>query len=124
MNLDRRQFALLLAAAGTTAWAQNGALPPGPFRTTQDAHADQLMLEGHDAVAYFTRNEAVRGDAAIQATHAGVTWRFASEANRAEFLRSPALKQLEAVTLIREEGARAMLNARDSWPWRQVAQWG
>lgn len=39
----------------------------------------------------------------------------------AEFLRSPALKQLEAVTLIREEGARAMLNARESWPWRQVA---
>jgi hypothetical protein len=89
MSLDRRQFALLLAAAGTTARAQNGALPPGPFRTTQDAHADQLMLEGHDAVAYFTRNAAVRGDPAIQATHAGVTWRFASEANRAEFLRSP-----------------------------------
>lgn len=38
-----------------------------------------------------------------------------------EFLRSEALKQLEAVTLIREAGARAMLNARESWPWRQVA---
>ncbi len=38
-----------------------------------------------------------------------------------DFLRSPALKQLEAVTLIREPFARALLNARDSWPWRQVA---
>lgn len=38
-----------------------------------------------------------------------------------DFLRAPALKQLEAVTLIREEGARALLNARDSWPWRRVA---
>lgn len=38
-----------------------------------------------------------------------------------EFLRSPALKQLEAVTLIREPFARALLHARDVWPWRQVA---
>ncbi|MBM4781880.1 MAG: hypothetical protein GQE15_29730 [Archangiaceae bacterium] len=36
-------------------------------------------------------------------------------------LRSPALKQLEAVTLIREAAARAMLNAPEAWPWRQVA---
>jgi hypothetical protein len=47
------------------------------------------MLEGHDAVAYFTRHDAVRGDPAIRLEHKGVTWRFASEANRAEFERAP-----------------------------------
>jgi YHS domain-containing protein len=47
------------------------------------------MLEGHDAVAYFTQNNAVKGDPAIKATHQGVTYRFASEANKTEFLKSP-----------------------------------
>ena len=45
------------------------------------------MLEGHDAVAYFTRNDAVRGDPALQIEHAGVSWRFSSEENKAAFLR-------------------------------------
>jgi YHS domain-containing protein len=47
------------------------------------------MLEGHDAVAYFTQNDAVRGDPAIKLEHKGVTYRFASEANKAEFQRAP-----------------------------------
>jgi len=60
-----------------------------PFRTTSDTHARELMLMGHDALAYFTQNEAVPGNPAIQAEHRGVTWRFASEANKAEFLLEP-----------------------------------
>lgn len=60
-----------------------------PFRTTRDAHASELMLMGHDPVAYFTQNDAVAGNPAIQAEHLGVTWRFASEANKAAFLREP-----------------------------------
>jgi YHS domain-containing protein len=68
----------------------NPSHPQGPpFRTTSDAAASQLMLMGHDAVAYFTDNDAVPGNPAIQAEHLGVTWRFASEANKAEFLREP-----------------------------------
>jgi hypothetical protein len=61
----------------------------GPWRTSSDGAAGRLMLEGHDAVAYFTRSEAVRGDPGITLQHAGVTWRFASAANRAEFAQQP-----------------------------------
>jgi YHS domain-containing protein len=62
----------------------------GPFRTGTGGVPAGVMLEGHDAVAYFTRGAAVRGDPAITSNVKGVTWRFASEANRAEFERNPA----------------------------------
>jgi YHS domain-containing protein len=61
----------------------------GPWRTMRDGADERLMLEGHDAVAYFTQNAAVRGDPAIKLEHKGVTYRFASEANKAEFQRAP-----------------------------------
>jgi hypothetical protein len=61
----------------------------GPWRTSSDGADARLMLEGHDAVAYFTRNQAVRGDPALSLQHAGVTWRFATAENRAEFQRQP-----------------------------------
>ena len=61
----------------------------GPFRTISEGADPQLMLEGHDPVAYFTQNAAVKGDPAIVFEHLGVAYRFASEANRAQFQRSP-----------------------------------
>lgn len=70
--------------------AQTPASPnDGPFRTSRDAAADRLMLEGHDPVAYFTENAAVPGNPAIQLGHKGVTWRFASAAHRDAFQRDP-----------------------------------
>ena len=61
----------------------------GPFRTVSDGADEKLMLLGHDAVAYFVQNAAVKGDPAIKLEHLGVTYRFASEANKAEFQKSP-----------------------------------
>ena len=61
----------------------------GPFRTISDGADARLMLVGYDAVAYFTQNDAVKGDPAIKTEHLGVTYRFASEANKAEFLKNP-----------------------------------
>jgi hypothetical protein len=61
----------------------------GPFRTISDGSDANLMLEGHDAVAYFTQNEALKGDPAIRTERLGVVFRFVSEANKAEFLRAP-----------------------------------
>ena len=60
-----------------------------PWRTISDGADARLMLEGHDAVAYFTQNAAVNGSPAIKLEHQGVTWRFASEASSAEFQRNP-----------------------------------
>lgn len=87
-TLQRRQLLVLLAAPSLGGMA-HAADAAGPFRTITDGATERLMLEGHDAVAYFTRNDAVRGDPAIQIEHAGQHWRFASEENKAAFLRSP-----------------------------------
>ncbi len=61
----------------------------GPWRTMSQGADSKLMLEGHDAVAYFTQNKAVKGDPAIKLDHLGVTYRFSTEANRALFAASP-----------------------------------
>jgi YHS domain-containing protein len=84
-------LAALLVAAGAWAAAATAYDSPndGPWRTNSDGADAKLMLEGHDAVAYFKQNDAVRGDPAIKLDHKGVTYRFASEANKAEFQRAP-----------------------------------
>ena len=86
-----RAFAALVALGLLlgTASAQTAVTAAGPWRTMSDGVHDRLMLEGHDAVAYFTRNEAVKGDPAIAVEHLGVQWRFASEEHKAAFLREP-----------------------------------
>jgi YHS domain-containing protein len=90
MPLLRRTLLAALLGLATGAHATTYTSPnDGPFRTMRDGADERLMLEGHDAVAYFTQNNAVRGDAAIKLEHKGVTWRFASEANKAEFQRNP-----------------------------------
>jgi YHS domain-containing protein len=82
--------AVLFALGASAAIGQTNESPNvGPLRTISDGADAKVMLYGHDAVAYFTRNEAVKGDPAITAEHLGVTWRFASEANRAEFVKAP-----------------------------------
>ena len=81
---------LLFAFGASAAHGQTYDSPnTGPLRTISDGDDARLMLHGHDAVAYFTRNDALKGDPAIKAEHLGVTWRFASEANRAEFVKAP-----------------------------------
>ncbi len=58
--------------------------------TVSDGADSNLMLKGHDPVAYFTIGRPTKGDPAIKAEHAGVTYRFASAANRAQFVKEPA----------------------------------
>ena len=86
-NIQRRQ--LLALAMATTLTGLAHAAGPDPFKTISQGGTERLMLEGHDAVAYFTRSEAVKGSPAIQIEHAGVNWRFASEENKAAFLAAP-----------------------------------
>jgi YHS domain-containing protein len=80
---------LLLACAPWLGAATADSPNDGPFRTISEGDDKLLMLEGHDAVAYFTQNAALRGDPAIKLQYKGVTWRFASQANRAAFEREP-----------------------------------
>jgi YHS domain-containing protein len=50
-----------------------------------------LALEGYDPVAYFPDHgaKATKGLETITAVHKGVTYRFATEANKAAFLKAP-----------------------------------
>ena len=56
--------------------------------TVSDGGDGNLMLKGHDPVAYFTLNKPVPGRADIKAEHEGVTYRFMNEENRALFVKN------------------------------------
>lgn len=58
--------------------------------TVSDGADANLILRGNDPVAYFTQNAPVPGNPSIKAEYHGVTYRFASDANKAEFLKNPA----------------------------------
>lgn len=49
---------------------------------------DKLAIAGYDTVSYHT-GKPVEGKADITAAYEGVTYRFASEANKAKFLEKP-----------------------------------
>ena len=51
--------------------------------------ADKLALGGYDPVAYFTKNQALKGRKEISAEHRGVTYWFASEGDKKLFAESP-----------------------------------
>ena len=82
----RRTATLLVLTATAALLAGCGTLR----NTIADGEDRVLMLTGNDPVAYFTDKRPVKGSPAIKAERDGVTYRFASEANRAEFLRDPA----------------------------------
>ncbi len=48
-----------------------------------------LAIQGYDPVAYFTENKAIEGKSTISYTSSGVTYRFASEANKKLFIADP-----------------------------------
>ncbi len=75
--------AFLLAAVSITAQQ----LPPSAqFSNLEDG----VAIEGYDPVAYFTEDSAVKGEERYAAEHEGVSYHFASEANREIFLADPA----------------------------------
>ncbi|NKC29819.1 YHS domain-containing (seleno)protein [Falsiroseomonas selenitidurans] len=53
-------------------------------------HQRGVALDGYDTVAWFTQSRPLRGRADFAATHAGVSWRFASAAHLAAFREDPA----------------------------------
>jgi YHS domain-containing protein len=52
--------------------------------------AGGYAIAGHDPVAYFTVNKAVKGAEAHKATHEGATYLFASKENKETFAANPA----------------------------------
>ncbi|MBV9491553.1 MAG: hypothetical protein JO069_17825, partial [Verrucomicrobia bacterium] len=51
---------------------------------------NHVILKGYDPVAYFKQGRAVKGNPSITSTYRGVTYLFASQADKADFDKSPA----------------------------------
>ncbi len=85
--MRRRDFLAGVAAAGLFAMMPLPALAKKPAVNT--GVVDGVGAGGYDVVAYQTQGAAVQGDAAITAEHDGITYRFASEDNRALFAADP-----------------------------------
>jgi YHS domain-containing protein len=52
--------------------------------------SNDVILAGHDAVAYFVENKPVLGSAEFTASYNGAIYRFASDKNRDAFRADPA----------------------------------
>jgi len=49
-----------------------------------------VAVGGYDPVAYFTESKAIKGKPEVSLEHQGVTWRFATVANREAFAANSA----------------------------------
>ena len=63
-------------------FAENDTKPQHPARVN-------VMLKGYDPVAYFKQGKAVRGKPSIWSPYNGLTYFFASEADKADFDQNP-----------------------------------
>lgn len=73
--------ALLMMA---TSWGQSAEKRKGNYNTENG-----LAIQGYDPVAYFKGN-AVKGKKEWVATYEGITYRFATAANKEAFIKNPA----------------------------------
>jgi len=85
----------LTLGAGVIAMAIS-ALPPASFAHDENSKAAinvdaaGVAQRGYDPVAYFTAGKPTVGEKQFSAKHEGVTYYFASAANRSEFEKNPA----------------------------------
>jgi len=62
----------------------------GAVNVVSDGADDRLVLRGNDPVAYFSAGRPVPGRPDIKTEHRGLTYRFASEESRRQFITNPA----------------------------------
>ena len=83
MHLDK-----LAKDNGMRVLAEEGAKPAPKPRVNVDGKG--VILKGYDAVTYFARHQAVRGNPAIQAKFGGAIYYFASVAEKVAFSKNPS----------------------------------
>lgn len=89
--MTRRSLFLL-----ATVLLLGAGLPPGaagqsaPERILVNVDKNGLALEGYDPVSFFTAGAPIKGRSDLTLRHAGATYRFATEENRAAFEAEPA----------------------------------
>ncbi len=75
-------FAWSRSAGGTIILAEQA--------TKSKVSGKRVILKGYDPVAYFKQGKAVKGKPSFTSTYKGVTYYFASKADKADFDKSPA----------------------------------
>jgi YHS domain-containing protein len=75
-------FTTLLTA---TAFAQTAVKRAAEFNLE-----NKVAIQGYDPVTYFTQKKAVKGKTSITAAYDGVTYNFATQADKDLFLKNPA----------------------------------
>jgi YHS domain-containing protein len=65
------------------------AAKSGPT-TKVNVDSQGVIVKGYDVVAYFKQGKPVKGNPAFESTYQGVTYLFASPADKADFDRDPA----------------------------------
>jgi YHS domain-containing protein len=83
-------IAAALACAGAIPAAAADAPATSAAKGGSSKEQLKVMLKGYDPVAYFKQGKAVRGNPAIRSHYNGVTYFFASKADKATFDQSPA----------------------------------
>jgi YHS domain-containing protein len=81
------RFATLVSALALVAFAAAGTAQASPL-VNVDSHG--LILDGYDAVAFFTDHHPVKGDAKFQSMHEGAKYYFASAEHKAVFDAAPS----------------------------------
>jgi len=82
----------LQTLAAVAAMALSGMALSGLAMADVDTGTDEndVILAGHDTVAYFTENRPVKGKAQYTVAYDGAIYRFATAANRDAFRADPA----------------------------------
>jgi YHS domain-containing protein len=73
---------------GAVVLAEQSAKAAPKARVNVDSNG--VILKGYDAVAYFTRHQAVKGNPAIQTSFGGAIYYFASVADKVAFSQNPS----------------------------------
>ena len=83
-------LAALAGLSGCSAMqAQNPSGNLKPVNAVPDGADERVMLKGHDVVAYFSAGRHALGQAQIKSVYEGVTFRFMSAENKAQFDQAP-----------------------------------
>ncbi len=112
---------LLLALGGCSAMlAQNPSGALKPVNAVADGADARVMLKGADVVAYFTEARYAQGQPQIKSDYEGVTFRFASAANKALFDAAPQKYQPQFGGYCADGVAYAIPWGGDADTWRMI----
>ena len=90
-NTDRYSWDKFVAKLAELGAATKAAAPVKKAANLKQFNlpATKVALGGYDPVAYFTQGKALKGSSELGARHDGVTYQFATEADRSMFQAAP-----------------------------------